>query len=104
MPSHYRAAAALMAAEEETGDCPKLKPAVPGNTGNPPDGGLIAGPGINGGPNTFPCAGWIGNECEVASPLFVTRSHNSKGLSSKNQNTCQSECRVSTHHGSKLYN
>jgi len=83
MSSHYRAAAALMAAEEETEDCPKLKPVVPGNKGNPPDGGLITGPGIIGGPNTLPCAGWIGNECEVASPLFETRSHKSKGLSTK---------------------
>jgi len=71
-----------MAAEDETEDGPKLKPPVPGNKGKPPEGGLITEPGIIGGPNTLPWAGWIGNGWEVASPLLVTRSHKSKGLSS----------------------
>lgn len=67
--SRYRAAAALIAAEEETEGCPMLK--LPGNDGSPPDGGLITGPLINGGPITFPCAAWAGNACELVSALLI---------------------------------
>jgi hypothetical protein len=76
-----------MPAGEVTEDCPKCRLFVPGNKGgNPPEGGLIPRPGGKagfGGHNRLPGGSWIGKGWGPTSPLLVTRSHRSKGLSSR---------------------